>query len=113
MTNTDSPRSLDLPVAGMTCAACAARIERVLNRLPGVTANVNLASERAHVELVGEDAADAGDVVASIRKAGFEVPGNELERVRAELPRLMSEVAALRVPLLVDIGVGANWDQAH
>ncbi|MCB1889049.1 MAG: cadmium-translocating P-type ATPase [Rhodocyclaceae bacterium] len=63
----------------MTCAACAARIERVLNRLPGVTANVNLASERAHVELVGEDAADAGDVVASIRKAGFEVPVREVE----------------------------------
>ena len=43
----------------------------------------------------------------------LEVPDDELERVRAELPRLMSEVAALRVPLLVDIGVGANWDQAH
>ena len=35
---------LDLPIGGMTCAACAARIEKVLNRLPGVQASVNLAS---------------------------------------------------------------------
>ena len=46
-----SPVRLDLPVSGMTCAACAARIEKVLNRLPSVTASVNLASERASVEL--------------------------------------------------------------
>ncbi|WP_313953092.1 DNA polymerase I [Accumulibacter sp.] len=43
----------------------------------------------------------------------LEVPDDELPRLRAELPRLMSEVANLRVPLLVDLGVGANWDEAH
>ncbi|MCB1942173.1 MAG: DNA polymerase I, partial [Candidatus Accumulibacter sp.] len=43
----------------------------------------------------------------------LEVPDDELSRVRGELPRLMGEVATLRVPLLVDIGVGANWDEAH
>ena len=43
----------------------------------------------------------------------LEVPDDELSRVRSELPRLMCKVAALRVPLLVDIGVGANWDEAH
>ncbi|QKS31295.1 MAG: DNA polymerase I [Candidatus Accumulibacter similis] len=43
----------------------------------------------------------------------LEVPADELPRVRGELPRLMSEVATLRVPLVVDIGVGANWDEAH
>jgi len=43
----------------------------------------------------------------------LEVPANELPRVRGELPRLMCEVAALRVPLVVDVGVGGNWDEAH
>jgi DNA polymerase-1 len=43
----------------------------------------------------------------------FEVPELELARVRAEVPRLMCGVAQLRVPLVVDVGVGANWDEAH
>ncbi|MBL8369706.1 MAG: DNA polymerase I [Candidatus Accumulibacter sp.] len=43
----------------------------------------------------------------------LEVPDGELARVRGELPRLMTDWAKLRVPLLVDVGVGANWDQAH
>ncbi|WP_291992342.1 DNA polymerase I [Candidatus Accumulibacter sp. ACC003] len=43
----------------------------------------------------------------------LEVPDDELEQLRAELPRLMSEVATLRVPLLVDVGIGNNWDEAH
>ena len=43
----------------------------------------------------------------------LEVPRDELPLVCAELPRLMSEVASLRVPLVVDVGVGANWDEAH
>jgi DNA polymerase-1 len=42
-----------------------------------------------------------------------EVPQRELERVRAELPRLMTGVASLGVPLLVEVGAGANWDEAH
>ena len=43
----------------------------------------------------------------------LEVPDAELERVRAELPPLMTQVAQLRAPLLVEVGVGANWDEAH
>jgi DNA polymerase-1 len=43
----------------------------------------------------------------------LEVPDGELEAVRETLPRLMSGVAALAVPLLVEVGVGANWDEAH
>ncbi|GHU05934.1 copper-transporting ATPase [Betaproteobacteria bacterium] len=69
---------LDLPVSGMTCAACAMRIEKVLNRLPGVTASVNLASERASVELASAETS-ARQVVAAIEKAGFEVPSQTLE----------------------------------
>jgi len=43
----------------------------------------------------------------------LEVPAAEVERVRRDLPGLMTGVAQLRVPLVVDVGVGANWDQAH
>ena len=43
----------------------------------------------------------------------FEVPDAEVERVCIDVPILMSSVAALRVPLLTEVGVGANWDQAH
>jgi DNA polymerase-1 len=43
----------------------------------------------------------------------LEVPEPELERVRGELPGLMSGVARLAVPLLVELGAGPNWDRAH
>ena len=43
----------------------------------------------------------------------LEVPDAELARVRVELPPLMTQVAQLRAPLLVEVGVGANWDEAH
>ncbi len=43
----------------------------------------------------------------------LEVPAVELDRVKRELPALMSGVAQLRVPLVVDVGSGPNWEQAH
>ncbi len=43
----------------------------------------------------------------------FEVPAAELDWVKAEVPRLMAGVAQLKVPLLAEVGVGANWDEAH
>ena len=43
---------LELGIEGMTCAACSTRLEKVLNRLPGVEAAVNLAAERARVRYV-------------------------------------------------------------
>ncbi|MCL4680115.1 MAG: DNA polymerase I [Rhodocyclaceae bacterium] len=43
----------------------------------------------------------------------LEVPEDELEAVRQELPKLMAGVAQLSVPLLAEVGVGANWDEAH
>ncbi len=43
----------------------------------------------------------------------LEVPQDELAAIREALPKLMSDVAELKVPLLVEIGVGANWDEAH
>ncbi len=69
---------LDLPVEGMHCAACAARIEKQLNNLAGVAANVNFASEKAHVTF-DAGATSAEQIVDSIRKAGFSVPVQTIE----------------------------------
>ena len=43
----------------------------------------------------------------------FEVPDAEVDWLRSEIPRLMASVAELRVPLVAEMGVGANWDEAH
>jgi len=43
----------------------------------------------------------------------LEVPEAEVERVKTRVQHLMQSVAQLEVPLIVDVGVGANWDQAH
>jgi DNA polymerase-1 len=43
----------------------------------------------------------------------FEVPDNELALVREKVKLLMQSVASLDVPLVVEVGVGENWDQAH
>jgi P-type Cu+ transporter len=72
-------RTVSLPVRGMTCASCAARIERVLDRLPGISeAAVNLASERADVRFDGAEVT-AGEIAAAIVRAGFTVPPETME----------------------------------
>jgi DNA polymerase I len=43
----------------------------------------------------------------------LEVPLNELDWAREAIPRLMAGVAELKVPLLAEVGVGPNWEQAH
>ncbi|BAL25491.1 heavy metal translocating P-type ATPase [Azoarcus sp. KH32C] len=70
--------AIELPISGMTCAACAARIEKVVNRLPGVSANVNFAAEKARVVFDGPEGTP-GQVIGAIRKAGFDVPPAQLE----------------------------------
>ncbi|WP_332671249.1 heavy metal translocating P-type ATPase [Aromatoleum sp.] len=72
------PVPVELPISGMTCAACATRIEKVLNRLPGVSATVNLAAEKARVSF-SEGSGGPGAAVAAIERAGFEVPTVSLE----------------------------------
>ena len=66
-----SDSAVDLKLTGMTCAACAARIEKVLNRTDGVLAAVNFASETAHVEF-DPAKADAATLIEKIRNAGFD-----------------------------------------
>ena len=63
--------AVDLAIGGMTCASCAARIEKRLNKLDGVTAEVNFATEKARV-LVPEGV-EAGDLVAQVEATGYTV----------------------------------------
>jgi Cu+-exporting ATPase len=70
MTTQLSPdSSTELEISGMTCAACANRIERKLNKVPGVTATVNYATEKAKVYHVADVA--ARDLVAVVESAGY------------------------------------------
>ncbi|MBB5192530.1 Cu+-exporting ATPase [Silvimonas terrae] len=62
---------VSLPISGMTCAACAGRIEKVLGRLDGVSAEVNLATETARVSVADGQTVPA--VIAAIRKAGYDI----------------------------------------
>src|SRR5579871_59262 len=64
-----SENRIELAISGMTCASCASRIERKLNRLDGVTATVNLATEQATV--VCPEDVSAADLVAVVEAAGY------------------------------------------
>src|SRR6184192_3041703 len=66
---------IELAIGGMTCASCANRIERKLNKLDGVTASVNYATEKARVHAPG--GVDPATLVATVEAAGY----------RATLPR--------------------------
>ncbi len=85
MSDPEQGRVVEFAIGGMTCAACSARLEKVLNRQPGMQANVNLAAERARIRLLG--AADEAAVVAAVAKAGFTaavVDSQTREREKAE-----------------------------
>ena len=73
---------VELPITGMTCASCANRIERKLNKLDGVTATVNYATEKARVEF------DPGTVapeqlVGAVEAAGYQAALPSTEPARA------------------------------
>ncbi|MEW6912630.1 heavy metal translocating P-type ATPase [Trueperella pyogenes] len=63
---------VDLAVRGMTCASCVARVEKKLNKVPGVTAVVNLATERAHIELDDAAGLSSEDLIEIVVKAGYD-----------------------------------------
>ena len=62
-------RALELSIGGMTCASCAARVEKKLNRLPGVTASVNYATETAEVRF--PESVTEADLIATVEAAGY------------------------------------------
>ena len=85
MTTADehAPTHVDLDVVGMTCASCAARIEKRLNKLEGVEATVNYATENAAVDFDPERVAPE-DLIAAIEAAGYHASLSEPEPTEAE-----------------------------
>ncbi|TDD93394.1 heavy metal translocating P-type ATPase [Actinomadura rubrisoli] len=63
------PGRIELAIGGMTCASCAARIEKRLNKIEGVTATVNYATEKARVEF--PEGVSPDELIASVEKAGY------------------------------------------
>jgi Cu+-exporting ATPase len=64
-----APNQIELSIGGMTCASCASRIEKKLNRLEGVTATVNYATEKASVAYA--DGVTPDDLIATVEKTGY------------------------------------------
>ncbi|MCX4666211.1 heavy metal translocating P-type ATPase [Streptomyces sp. NBC_01381] len=69
-TEVASTAEVELAIGGMTCASCAARIEKKLNRMDGVEATVNYATEKAKVSYNGEDIA-VQDLIATVEATGY------------------------------------------
>ena len=94
---------VELAITGMTCASCANRIERKLNRLDGVTATVNYATERAKVSF--PETVSTADLLATVEAAGYaaSAPGPEPEDGDPEqdaLRRRLVVAALLSVPVV-------------
>ncbi|ENO86243.1 heavy metal translocating P-type ATPase [Thauera linaloolentis] len=78
------PAALELAITGMTCAACSTRLEKVLNRLPGVEASVNLATERATLRFA-PGALTLEQATAAVERAGFHA--SDASRLEREVER--------------------------
>jgi P-type Cu+ transporter len=97
----------DLVIGGMTCASCAARVEKKLNKLDGVTAMVNLATETAHVSFPA--AVTVADLIAVVERTGYTatLPAPEPADGTADSPgsgalrRRLAVSLALAVPVTV------------
>jgi Cu+-exporting ATPase len=102
-----------LPIEGMTCSSCVARVEKALKTVPGVgSAEVNLATETANVSLAA--GADPETLVAAVRKAGYETqlspPAKASATDRSWWPVAIS--AALTLPLILPMALeplDAGW----
>ncbi|KPC66907.1 heavy metal translocating P-type ATPase [Streptomyces chattanoogensis] len=71
MTTVAGEHRVELEIGGMTCASCAARIEKKLNRMEGVTATVNYATEKAQVAVAEGSGIGTADLIATVVKTGY------------------------------------------
>ncbi|WP_278312371.1 heavy metal translocating P-type ATPase [Lolliginicoccus levis] len=106
------PRVIDLDITGMTCASCAARIAKKLNRVEGVTATVNFATEKARIT-TETTAVDTEALIDVVRKTGYGARPHQAdttltaadidaedERAVAGLRRRLALAAVLSVPVI-------------
>lgn len=112
-------QSLELSIDGMTCASCVGRVERALAKVPGVkSVSVNLANERAHLELLGQ--IDPQTLIAAVTKAGYSASvwevehpqtDNQQQRLRRERWALIMAIilaSPLVLPMLLQ-PFGVHW----
>ena len=113
MATTTAASHVQLGIGGMTCASCAARVERRLNKLDGVTATVNYATERATVDAPPGISAD--DLIAQVEAAGYtarlprpdrpDAPGDGADAVAPDATRALRDrlvtSALLAVPVVL------------
>ena len=104
----DSTRELELSISGMTCASCASRIERKLNKLDGVTATVNYATEKARVSFPGSVATE--DLLSTVEAAGYTArlpeppaPDGTVEVVEGDPVRPLRQRLLISVALTVPV----------
>ncbi|WP_085718398.1 heavy metal translocating P-type ATPase [Pseudomonas sp. B28(2017)] len=112
-------QSLELIIDGMTCASCVGRVERALGKVAGVkSVSVNLANERAHLELLGQ--IDPQTLIAAVAKAGYaasvweaEHPSADSQQQRLHRERRALIIAiALALPLVLPMLLqpfGVHW----
>ncbi|WP_280300534.1 heavy metal translocating P-type ATPase [Nocardia abscessus] len=102
-TATQPPPSgqVELVIGGMTCASCAARIEKKLNKLDGVTATVNYATEKARVEVTGEISPQ--ELIATVEQAGYTAELPAVPKPQETAAPEEDPAAALRTRLLVSL----------
>jgi len=98
-------QAVELSIGGMTCASCAARVEKKLNKLDGVTATVNFATEKAAVSFPGTMTPD--DLIEVVERTGYTaaLPAPPAESAAGAGPagEGQGETAALRQRLLVSL----------
>ncbi|WP_275571366.1 heavy metal translocating P-type ATPase [Mycolicibacterium vanbaalenii] len=98
--------TIELSIGGMTCASCAARVEKKLNKLDGVTATVNFATEKARVAF--GDEVSPGQLVSAVESAGYQAelperpdePAEPTDDPTAALKRRLLICVALSVPVI-------------
>ncbi|WP_313489421.1 heavy metal translocating P-type ATPase [Exiguobacterium sp.] len=97
-------KTIEFDIEGMTCAACSARIEKVLNRMDGVEATVNLPLETARVSI--SDAYDDQAIIEKIRKIGYEATVKQAPHATKSNRRMLYRfviAAVLSLPLLASM----------
>ncbi len=105
VTLTETDKGIQLELTGMTCASCANRIERGLNKVPGVEATVNYATEKATVRAAEGEQLDADALIAAVEKAGYgaavAVPREVRAASTAPVAASVDELAPLRQRLII------------
>ncbi|MFE3542157.1 heavy metal translocating P-type ATPase [Nocardia sp. NPDC059177] len=94
---------VELVIGGMTCASCANRIEKKLNKLDGVTATVNYATEKARVDFTGDVSPD--ELIATVEQAGYTaaLPAPKQAEPAEDTAAEPDPTASLRTRLLVSL----------